>query len=265
MERAGEAWAGGVRRVVHDSIDSTNAEAWRLVRAGETGPLWIVAREQTAGRGRRGRDWASPQGNLYATLLLTDPCAPPQAPQLSFVAALALHDAVANAAPAVRPELQVKWPNDLVLGGAKVAGILVEGESAAAQRFTAAIGIGVNCANRPEGTPYPASDLRTSGAHVAPDALFEALASAMRVRLDQWARGAAFEVIRADWTARAARLNEVIRLQIGDETVEGNFDGIDGSGRLVMTMEDGSRRSFNAGDVVAGMATLDRLRTGAAL
>src|SRR6266700_3518008 len=118
--------AAGVRLLAYAEIDSTNAEALRLMRQGEHGPLWITAERQSAGRGRRGRSWTSASGNLYTSLLLTDPGPAESWPQLSFVAALAAHDAVAEIAPDIRPKLELKWPNDLLLSGAKFAGILIE-------------------------------------------------------------------------------------------------------------------------------------------
>src|SRR6185312_16815404 len=183
----------GVRYLRFDTLGSTNAEALTRARAGERGPLWIVTAEQTAGRGRRGAAWVSKPGNLYATLLLTEPSPKAAAPQLSFVAALALHDAVASAAPQLGPALKLKWPNDLLLGGAKLAGILIEGESDPV--FAVAVGIGVNCAHHPEGTPYPATDLAAAGALVTPDALHAALVAAMALRLTQWAQGEGFTSI----------------------------------------------------------------------
>lgn len=265
MERAGEVLAGGARLIVHDSIGSTNAEALRLAHAGERGPLWIVAREQTTGRGRRGRTWQSPRGNLSASLLLSEPCTPDRAPQLSFVAALALHDALSEVVSAARGALQVKWPNDLLLEGAKVAGILVEGESASGGGFAAAMGVGVNCVSHPADTPYPATNLRAHGLTIAPEPLLAALAAAMTRRLGQWARGEGFEAIRADWTAHAMRLRETIRLRTAEGDVEGRFDGIDQVGRLLLTLREGGRRAFSAGEVTAGMAELERLRAGAVL
>src|SRR5450631_2544892 len=116
----------GVRHITYETLGSTNAEALSLARAGERGPLWIAASSQSAGRGRRNSAWASPPGNLYATLLLSEPSAPEHAPQLSFVTALALHDAIAACAPQLGPLLKVKWPNDLLLGAGKIAGILIE-------------------------------------------------------------------------------------------------------------------------------------------
>ena len=121
----------GVRTITYETLGSTNAEALARARAGERGPLWITAATQSAGRGRRGSTWVSTPGNLFATLLLTEPSVPDIASQLSFVTALALHDAVAECAPQLGPLLKVKWPNDLLLGGAKLAGILIEAESVA--------------------------------------------------------------------------------------------------------------------------------------
>ena len=139
---------------------------WRSRVPASAGRCGSPRRAQTAGRGRRGSTWVSKPGNLYATLLLTDPSAPAQAPQLSFVAALALHDAVATCAPSLGPALKVKWPNDLLLGGAKLAGILIEGENAPV--LTVVVGIGVNCAHHPDDTAV--SGHRSRGRRRAGDA-----------------------------------------------------------------------------------------------
>src|ERR1700732_2809709 len=125
LELDPRAAAAGVRLVAHHEIDSTNAEALRLMRQGEHGPLWITAERQSAGRGRRGRRWISVAGNLHASLLLTDPGPAEHWPQLSFVAALAAHDAVVEVAPGIKPMLGLKWPNDLLLSGAKLPGISI--------------------------------------------------------------------------------------------------------------------------------------------
>src|SRR5262249_16691285 len=126
MELAPGAAAAGVGLIACETVGSTNSEALAYARAGERGPLWITARAQTAGRGRRGRSWVSEPGTLFATLLLTDPAQPERAAQLSFVAALALHDAITTVAPTLAPRLALKWPNDVLCDGAKLAGILIE-------------------------------------------------------------------------------------------------------------------------------------------
>jgi BirA family biotin operon repressor/biotin-[acetyl-CoA-carboxylase] ligase len=236
MDREATGLAG-VRHVSYETLGSTNAEALALARAGERGPLWITAKTQSAGRGRRGSAWVSPPGNLYATLLLNKPSAPPQAPQLSFVAALALHDALSLCAPQLGSVLKVKWPNDLLLGPAKLAGILIEGESE--PEFSVAIGIGVNCFSHPPDTFHPATNLAAAGALVAPERLFDALASAMTQRAAQWRRGQGFASIRADWLSRAAGIGEAIMVRLPERELAGRFQGLDAAGRLLLDGPDG--------------------------
>lgn len=248
MELDPTAAAAGVRLTVLDSVGSTNAEALAAARAGEAGPLWVVAERQTAGRGRRGRAWHSPAGNLHASLLLSDACAAPRAPQLSFVAALALYDALAEVAPALAPRLTLKWPNDLLLGGAKAAGILVEGETLPDGRFVTVLGLGVNCAAHPPDTPYRATNLAQAGAAVVPGRLFGALSRTLLARLAQWRRGDAFGAVRDDWRSRAAGIGERVRLR-GKTEIAGVFEGIDDDGRLLLRAEDGALRAFAAGEV----------------
>lgn len=236
----------GVRHVNYDTLGSTNAEALALARAGERGPLWISARTQSAGRGRRGTRWVSPAGNLHATLLLSEPSPPAQAPQLSFVAALAVHDAIVACAPQVGPDLKLKWPNDVLVEKAKVAGILIEGESEPA--FAVAIGVGVNCATHPDNTDYPAADLAGLGALVVPDALLAELAGAMQKRLVQWKRGLGFSVTRADWLKRAAGLGETLQVRLPERELSGRFQGLDDAGRLLLE-QAGSITPVTAGEV----------------
>src|ERR1700682_3245013 len=184
------ATAGG-RLVAHDVLGSTNAEALKLARQGERGALWVVAGRQTEGRGRRGRAWISEPGNLYASLLLIAPAPAEHWPQLSFVAALAVHDAIVDVAAELKPRLAIKWPNDLLLAGAKLAGILIEGGEAG-EEGAVAIGIGVNCASHPASTDYPATDLAAAGAPVSPDLLFGVLSAKLLGRIAQWNRGDEF-------------------------------------------------------------------------
>jgi BirA family biotin operon repressor/biotin-[acetyl-CoA-carboxylase] ligase len=238
------AKAAGVRLIAHDTIGSTNVEALRLAREGECGPLWITAGRQTAGRGRRGRPWVSEPGNLYASLILTDPAPPERFPELSFVAALALHDAIGGRIPGLASRVVLKWPNDLLIDRNKFAGILIEGESR-----TVAIGIGVNCINHPDGTEFPATDLAAAGVRATPEGLFAPLTAAMVARLAQWNRGVGFAAIRADWLARAAGLGKPIRVKSGDGEIAGQFDTIDESGRLVLRLGDGTMQVVAAGDV----------------
>jgi BirA family biotin operon repressor/biotin-[acetyl-CoA-carboxylase] ligase len=239
------AIAAGVRIIAREVLGSTNAEALRLAGAGERGPLWLITARQTAGRGRRGRTWISPPGNLYASLLLTDPAPSAVWPQLSFVAALAVHDAVITVAPHLKLQIALKWPNDLLLAGAKFAGILIEG-SRSSGVGTVVIGIGVNCASHPGETEYPAAHL----AGVAPDRLLDALSTRMLDRLAQWRSGEGFSAIRADWLARAASLGEELRVRLADREVTGRFETLDQTGGLVLRRADGSASTVAAGDVL---------------
>lgn len=240
------AKAAGVRHVALESAGSTNAEALERARWRDLGPLWITALSQTAGRGRRGSIWTSPKGNLYASLLLSEPSPKPLAPQLSFVAALALHDALCDCAPRLGPLLKVKWPNDLLLGSDKLAGILIEGQSDGV--FNVVIGFGVNCVNHPLDTFYPATDLLLAGVVVAPAALFTALSATMLHRLKQWQGGVGFASIRADWLARAAGLGEDIRVRLTERELRGRFEGLDEAGRLLVQQADGLA-TVTAGEV----------------
>jgi BirA family biotin operon repressor/biotin-[acetyl-CoA-carboxylase] ligase len=237
----------GVRHERYETLGSTNAEALARARAGERGPLWISAAMQTGGRGRRGKSWTSPPGNLYATLLLTEPSPPALAPQLSFVAGLAAHDAVVACVPDKVPTIKLKWPNDLLFDGQKLAGLLIEAESQ--PRFSVAIGIGVNCISHPAETSYGATDLRANGVAVTAQDLLAQLAAAMNVRLAQWAGGSGFDDIRRDWLNRAASLGEAITVRLPERELTGIFEGIDAAGRLLVAVPGKTIETVAAGDI----------------
>ena len=237
-----------VRHIAYEAVGSTNVEALALARSGERGPLWITAARQTAGRGRRGNVWASEPGNLYASLLLADAAQPRHLPELCFVVALAVRDAVCAVAPALAVRLKLKWPNDILLDGAKLCGILIEAESVGAESVTV-IGIGVNCAHHPATTGYPATDLAAQGAHVAPDRLFVALSGAMTDRLAQWNRGADFAAVRADWLTHAAGIGAEIVVRLANREVTGLFESLDAGGRLMLRRPGGELEPITAGEV----------------
>jgi len=250
------AVSAGVRLERLETTGSTNAVARLRAQHDDPGPLWITATAQTEGRGRRGRDWISPAGNLYATLLLSDPSPFENAPQLAFVAALALRDAVVLEAGALAARLKFKWPNDLLLDGRKCAGILIEGEAApeagAQKRFIVVIGIGVNCRSHPsaaEAGSFPATDLTAHGAAMAPEQLFGRLSATMCRRLAQWDRGRAFAAILANWLQDACGLGEPIAVRDGDAQIQGRFVGLDHAGQLVLERADGGLTKIAAGDV----------------
>jgi BirA family biotin operon repressor/biotin-[acetyl-CoA-carboxylase] ligase len=246
MQLDPSAASAGVGLVTHDTLGSTNAEALRMARAGERGPMWIVARSQSAGRGRRGRTWVSEPGNLYASLLLIEPSPLDRAAELSFVAALAVHDAVSGRVPGLAQRLALKWPNDGLVDGKKFAGILIEGEGTAV-----VVGIGINCARHPAATDFPATDLATAGIRALPEPLFTALSAAMVRRLAQWNRGEGFAATRADWLARATGLGTSIRVALPDGDRTGRFETVDERGRLVLRLANGATETITAGDVVS--------------
>lgn len=237
-------WPDGVARHILPRSDSTNAEALRLA-SQIAGPAWIMARQQMAGRGRRGRRWSMPPGNFAATLLLRPEGRPADAALLSFVAALALDDALrAVCGPMAR--LAIKWPNDVLLNGGKVAGILLESAGNGAQVEALAVGIGVNLAAAPdaaalEAGAWPAVSVAGETGHsVAPEDFLDLLAPAF----DRWLRqlrAYGFGPIRAAWTARAARLGQQITARTGAGEMTGRFDGIDDTGALMLTTPQGLR------------------------
>jgi BirA family biotin operon repressor/biotin-[acetyl-CoA-carboxylase] ligase len=179
---------------------------------------------------------------------MVDPAPAERGPELSFVTALAVHDAIAECAPTLRVKLALKWPNDLLCGGAKIAGILIEGEGIGGA-LAVAIGVGVNCRHHPADTAYPATDLAGEGADVSAEALFWALSAAMPRRLAQWRQGAGFAAIRADWIARAAGIGGAVRVRLPGRELEGRGEAIDEQGRLLLRLPDGSLQTIAAGDV----------------
>ena len=244
------ARAAGYRLIVRDVVGSTMEEARRALDQGEPGNLWIVARQQNAGRGRHGRQWGSPPGNLYSSLLLIAPCEPALAPQLGFVAGLALHDAATRVLGPAASGLKLKWPNDLLLDRAKTAGLLLEGESRAGQ-FNVIIGIGVNVASRPEDTPYPAAFLKQQQPQASVEALLAALSEAWVTRFSAWSLPGGFGTTRAAWLERAAFLGETITIRLPEGPLSGIFSGLDSSGRLELDTPSG-RRTIDAGDLYFG-------------
>ena len=244
-----DTWPEGVARHVLARTDSTNAEALRLA-PGLSGPAWIMAREQTAARGRRGRGWAMPAGNFAGTLVLRPKGGPAGAAQLSFVAALALYDALGDACgPAAR--LAIKWPNDVLLNGGKLAGILLESAGQGPRVTALAVGIGVNLAAAPPADPgaafAPVSVAGETGMTIAPEDFLDLLAPAFAV-WEARLRTEGFGPIRDAFLARAAKLGETITARTGTAELTGRFDGIDTTGALMLTTAAG-RQAVPAADV----------------
>jgi len=238
----------GYGLIVFDEIDSTNEEARRRASAGTSGPLWILAHAQTAGRGRRGRSWVSPRGNLMTTLLLDPGCAPSEAARLSFVAAVAVHDTLCSWVPAGK--VRLKWPNDALVDGQKIAGILLETASTGDGQDLSwlAIGIGINLVHAPADVGYPATFVNAHGR--APDCLeaLETLAAAWDQRF-RTLNEQGFAAIRSAWLARAAGLGAEIEVRLPSETIKGRFETLQDDGALELLLPDGQRRRVTAGEV----------------
>ena len=247
MKLGPAAQAGGFRLTVFEETASTQADALEAARSGEPGNHWFAARRQSAGRGRGGRPWHSPPGNLHATLLLIDACPPRHAAKLGFAAGLALLQAAEACVPGVKG-LALKWPNDLLLDGAKCAGLLVEGSTLSGGRHAAAIGFGVNIAAHPPATPYPARHLAADAPGLTAEAFFAALSDAFAETLGRFDRGEGYAAIRAEWLSRAFGIGKPLRARLLEGEKQGIFEGLDNEGRLMLRTARGLEL-IAAGDV----------------
>jgi BirA family biotin operon repressor/biotin-[acetyl-CoA-carboxylase] ligase len=217
-----------------ERIDSTNEEAKRLAAAGAPEGTLVWADAQSAGRGRRGRNWISPQGNLYLSLLLRPSCTPAQAAQLGFAASLAVAETCARVLPAEAAP-RCKWPNDVLVGGRKIAGILLESRAGAIDRLEfIVIGIGINVATHPEGMEYPAISLAAAGAEVTAAALLPILGERLLAWHEVWRGPAGFAALRSAWLAQAIGLGDEIRVRLPERELRGRFAGLDEHGHLLL-------------------------------
>jgi BirA family biotin operon repressor/biotin-[acetyl-CoA-carboxylase] ligase len=256
------AISAGYRLAAFDSIGSTNAEALSRARDGERGPIWFVTSQQTAGRGRRHRPWIAPRGNLASSVLEVIEVSPAVAATLGFAAGLALEvalqkvsvEASLRSAGSDHMKFSLKWPNDVLAGGQKLAGILLEAEAVANDRLAVVVGIGTNVIAAPEGTPTPATSLTALGVHIGAEDLFATLSDAWAEFRGLWDDGRGFGEIRRLWLERAAGLGQKVTVQNGGSTVEGTFDTLDEAGCMVITTSDGGRVPISAGDVYFGSA-----------
>ncbi|SJZ55936.1 biotin--[acetyl-CoA-carboxylase] ligase [Consotaella salsifontis] len=237
------------RRIALGTVGSTNSIALEAARAGDPGDLWITAEEQSEGKGRRGRTWISSHGNLYASLLLVDPAPLSQLSSLPLVASLGVRNGI-SALPARRSvDVGIKWPNDVLLSGRKAVGILLESEMVGGGLRAVVIGIGVNVARAPEGTPYPVTALAEHGVMAGPEDVFQAIASGVSDALALWKHGQGLAAVRAAWLDHAVGVGEPCRVNLNDQSLEGIFDSLDAEGRLVLRRQDGGFSTIASGDV----------------
>ena len=242
-----------LRLLRYDTLGSTNDEAKRLAEAGAEDWTVVSAREQTAGRGRGGNTFVSPPGNLYLSVILRPARSASVAAQLGFAAALAVGEAVIRRLPPGR-DLRYKWPNDVLVDGQKLSGILLE--SAAAQDGTLAwlvVGIGVNVARHPMGTTWPATSLEALGAGpVVVGDLLRDIVTALQSETDRWLQEG-FAPLRAAWLARAYGLGDTVGVRLPRERLSGRFVDLDRDGVLLLETAEGPRR-IAAGEIFPAAA-----------
>jgi BirA family biotin operon repressor/biotin-[acetyl-CoA-carboxylase] ligase len=237
----------GYRRIAFDRVASTNDEARRLAEAGASEGLVVTADVQTAGRGRQGRSWASPHGGLYASFVLRPAVKPAQAGEFGFGVAVA----VAEAAEALAPgrTAKCKWPNDVLVDGRKLAGVLLESRGTPETLDWLIAGIGLNVAEAPEKTAWPATSLVALASAASVDVALEALAG----RLDHWYRrwrGEGFASLREAWLARAHALGERLKIRRNGDEREGRFVGLDAGGSLLLDIVGSKREVISYGEIV---------------
>ena len=216
---------------------------------GEPGGLWIRAGVQTQGRGRRGRDWSSPPGNLYASALLIDPAPSEALANLPLVAAIAVRDAIAACGLPDGTALKIKWPNDILLNGAKCCGMLLESQNLPDGRPAVVIGCGINIVSYPDPGMYRATALNREGISATPTTLFAHLARAFDRTLGIWDGGRGVPAIRDEWLLHARGIGETIAVNLANARIEGLFEGIDADGVLLLRTGEGEVRSISAGDL----------------
>lgn len=234
--------------VTLDTVGSTNDEAMARAEAGAPEGMVVRALRQEAGRGRRGRGWDSPPGNVYSSTILRPPVLPAQAAQLSFVTALAVAD---TAASLITPghAVAIKWPNDVLVDDAKISGILLESAVGGGGLIGhVVIGVGINVASAPSATRYGATHLSALGSTAPIDTVFETYIGALAQRYGEWRMGG-FAATRVEWLRRAAWLDRDIEVSLGETQLRGRFVDLDEQGALLLQTADGERRRITAGDI----------------
>jgi BirA family biotin operon repressor/biotin-[acetyl-CoA-carboxylase] ligase len=241
----------GYRHIALEEVGSTNAYALELARAGEGGNLWVTAVRQSAGKGRRGRQWVSEPGNLYASLLLVDPAPVSRLGTLPLAAALGVYRALRPYFSRHPQALSIKWPNDILVDGHKICGILLESETLPVGHVAVVIGCGINCSTHPENPLYPTTDLAACGIEAGPDDVFPSLAIEMARVLTEWDRGKGFADIREAWLLAAGGKGGPVTVRWQEGEATGLFEDIDRDGYLLLNVGD-KRQRISTGDLFFG-------------
>ncbi len=240
---------GRYRHIAYDTTGSTNDDCLQLARYGDTGKVWITAKQQSKGRGTRGRIWQSQTGNLAASLLLIDPAATKYLGTLSLAASIAAIRSIGHfVAPQKHGKLRLKWPNDVLLDGKKICGILLESH-VIDMRTVMIIGFGINCASHPIDSDHLAGNIGELGAEISPQALFAQLAVEMDLMLSKWDRGHGFSQVRTEWMRYAHAIGTPMSVRTGETNRQGRFETIDEMGNLVLIDPYGTQQIIPAGDV----------------
>ncbi|WDR05913.1 biotin--[acetyl-CoA-carboxylase] ligase [Devosia rhodophyticola] len=263
-----KARAAGYRLRGFDAVGSTNCEALAAAASGDPGGIWFAALQQTAGRGRRGRQWSTPYGNLAATLLIIPDADASAAATLGFVAGVALNRALCQLLPETSIRIGVdgadgggqsqgtrialKWPNDVLADGAKLAGILLEAQKLDDGRHAIAIGCGVNALAAPDGLPYPATSLTELGTGRTAQQVFETLSDCWVEVFGLWADGRGTAQVLQYWREAAAGIGSPVAINQNGQIVRGIFETIDDTGRLIVRADNDARIAITAGDVHFG-------------
>lgn len=241
--------SSGVTTFAFDDVGSTNDEAFSLAKEKGLDFFFVTAKRQLKGRGRRGRTWVSDKGNSYTSIFLRKPAPVEFAATLSFLTAVSMAEALAEFLPAnKRSSLKLKWPNDILFAGAKLAGILLEARMMNGEQVIV-IGVGVNLAKSPNDTPYLATNLQAEGFDVRFDELQERFRSRFLKNLELWDQGRGFSLIRKKWLDMAHGLGDEILVRLEKDEVRGVFKDLDDEGRLIVALAGGKRKTITAGDV----------------
>ncbi|ALE03807.1 biotin--[acetyl-CoA-carboxylase] ligase [Bartonella ancashensis] len=241
----------------YETIGSTNLVAQQRAKEGHPGYLWVTAEVQTQGRARRGRLWNSPRGNLYASLLLNDHIVHKTASQLGFVAGVSMVEAIGEFIEDQKKSIDIiklKWPNDILLEGAKSSGILLELFELPSQSCALIIGIGMNIKHHYEDAPYLTSSMHKVGLHIEKEQLFSSLTKYFAQNYLLWKRPGGSDIIRKKWLSHSSCLGKDIKMIDGRKTILGTFDGLDYNFNCIVKQEDGQRTIVTVGDVHFGLA-----------
>lgn len=237
------------RHISLGDVQSTNLECLERARDGDSGNIWITADRQLSGRARRGRSWVSEPGNLYASLLLIDPAPAAALASLPLAVAVAVHRAIARVMPSGADKPSIKWPNDVLVNGAKISGILLESEILPGGTRAVVIGCGVNIVHAPLDANYRATTLNEAGSSVSAEELFARLYQSMAEELTTWNRGRGVAAVRGNWLDYAQGIGKPMTVNLPDRSISGTFKDIDHSGCLILVDRDNRTQTIAAGDV----------------